>query len=99
MKTKAELDAMHAAIVARFPDGLTPRQYRRVILESADANGRVWPHSVDVPEEPLYRQSMLLRMWWEDLLAHLDDGSGRPWMHQPARYKITDKGRKWLART
>lgn len=64
-KTEAELDAMHEAVVARFPDGLTPQQYRRVILESADEtdDGRVYPHSVSVPGEPLFKHSFLIRMW------------------------------------
>lgn len=44
--TQDQLDAMHAAIVARYPTGLTPLQYRRVVLESADEDGRdevAWP--------------------------------------------------------
>jgi hypothetical protein len=99
MKTEAELDAMHAAIVARFPAGLTPQQYRQIILESADENkdGLVYPHSVSVPSDPFFQHSFLIGMCFDGLLAHWSDGSRRPWKDEPCRYKITDKGRKWLA--
>lgn len=98
-KTNAELDAMHANIVARYTAGLTPQQYRRVILESADETdaGRVYPHSISVPGDPLFQTSFLFSMLFDGLLAHWDDGSGRPRPQQPLRYKITDKGREWLA--
>lgn len=97
-KSDAELDAMHEAIVARYPGGLTPQQYRQVILESADEDddGRVYPHSISVQGDPLYQVSFLMRMWFDGLLEHWDDGSGRPQKHQPMNHKITDKGREWL---
>ena len=97
MKTEAELDAMHEAIVARFPAGLTPTQYRQVILESADEDGRVYPHSVSVPGEPFAQQSLLIGMWFDGLLEQIHDGSGRPNWHQPLQYKITDRGRAALS--
>lgn len=99
MKTEAEQDAMHDAVVKRFPGGLSPQQFRLVTLESADDNddGLVYPPWIaGAPGNPMIRQSMLIRMLMDDLLARWNDGSGRPIMHQPSRYKITEKGREWL---
>lgn len=97
MKTDAELDRMHDAVVARFPGGLTVAQFRQVVLESADEEGRVYPHSIAVQGEPLAQISLLIGMWFDGLLAHMDDGSGRPRWHQPMQHRITDKGRAYLA--
>lgn len=95
MKTEAELDRMHDDVVARFPGGLNQKQFRLVTLESADEddNGRVYPHSL---ADWCRVQSWLIGMWMDGLLEHWDDGSGRPRMHQPMRYCITDKGRNYL---
>lgn len=100
MKTEPELDRMHDVVVARYPGGLTPQQFRLVTLESADAedDGRVYPPSIQgVKGNPLIQHSLLIGMWFDGLLKHWDDGSGRPQMHQPSRFAITDKGRAWLA--
>lgn len=99
MRTEADLDRMHETVVARFPGGLTAKQFRQVTLESADDddNGRVYPPSVQgAPGNPFIGYSLLIGMAFDGLLDHWDDGSGRPRMHQPARYRITNKGREWL---
>lgn len=93
MRTESELDQMHDAIVARYPGSMTKAQYRQVVLESADDDGRVYPHSAG---DFFTRTSMLIGMWLEGLLAHWDDGSGRPPKDQPSNYRITDKGRAAL---
>lgn len=99
MRSEAELDQRHEGTVKRFPGGLTLQQFRLVTLESADDEdeGRVYPPSIQgVPGNPLIYHSLLTAMWFDGLLVHLDDGSGRPQWHQPIRYKITDKGRAEL---
>lgn len=93
MRTDAELDVMHDDVVARYPEGMTPAQYRQVVLESADSEGRVYPHSID---NYFTKTSLLIGMWFDGLLTHWDDGSGRPIKQQPSNYRITDKGRDAL---
>lgn len=96
MKTHKELDQMHDAVIARFSGGMNFDQFKLVTLESADdaEDGRVYPpHLTDM----FGRHSWLIRMWFDKLLEHWDDGSGRPVKHQPMNYKITDTGRAWLA--
>lgn len=97
MRTDEEQDRMHDAVVARFPGGLNFPQFKLATLESADADddGRVYPpHLADL----LGRQSWIIRMMFDGLLDHLDDGSGRPRQQQPMNsLRITEKGKKWLA--
>lgn len=98
MRNDAELDRMHDAVVARFPGGLSVEQFRLVTLESAndEEDGLVYPPGIASDGHPLIRQSLLISMWFDRLLEHWDDRSGRPHMHQPSRYQITDAGRAWL---
>ena len=58
----AELDRLLDEIVARFPGGLTPEQYRRVVLESADEDGLLYLHSL---ANWWHRQSLLMGMFME----------------------------------
>ena len=90
MRTAEDLDRMHDAVVARFPNGLTPHQFRLTTLESADTEGRVYPHSV---ADKFRRYSMLIAMCHIEGL--LDPGWHRH--DQPMWWKITQKGRDWLA--
>lgn len=96
MKTHEEQDAMHDAVVARFPGGLNFPQFKLATLESADPDdGRVYPPDL---ADWLGRQSWIIRLMFDGMLDHLDDGSGRPRQHQPMNsLRITDKGRAWLA--
>lgn len=98
MRTEADLDKLHDDVVARYPGGMTPEQFRIATLESADDDdeGRVYPPSVSCANQPLIQQSLLIGMWMDKLLDHYDDKSGRPQMHQPMHYRITDAGRAWL---
>jgi hypothetical protein len=96
MRTQADLNRLHDEVVAKYPGGLTKVQFRIVTLESADEDddGRVYPPSL---ANFCQVQSWLMELAFMDgLLTHWDDGSGLPAMHQPMRYKITDKGRAWL---
>ncbi len=99
MKSDAERDQMHDDVVARFPGGLSVDQFRLVTLESAndEEGGLVYPPSITSPGNPLIHYSLLISMSFDGLLGHWDDHSGRPYLHQPARYCITAKGRSWLA--
>jgi hypothetical protein len=87
MRTADELDRRHEEVVARFPGGLTREQFQLVTLESADDDGRVYPHSV---ADWFAQQSLLMGMWMEGLIDHRDGP------HKPFRWLITDKGREWL---
>lgn len=91
MRTSEELDRMHEAVVARFPGGLTGKQFMLVTLESADEDGRVYPPSI--AGGLMAQTSLLMSMcWYEDVIApgwHRHD--------QPMWWKITQKGRDWLA--
>lgn len=90
VRTAEELDRMHDAVVARFPGGLTPKQFAIVTLESADEDGRVYPHAV---ADFFKKHSMLITM------CHIE-GLLEPGWHrhdQPMWWKITQKGREWLA--
>lgn len=99
VKTDAERDQMHDAVVARFPGGLSVEQFRIVTLESAsdEEDGLVYPPSVVDPKNPLINHSLLISIFVDKLVEHWDDQSGRPFMHQPSRWRISDAGRAWLA--
>lgn len=89
MRTPEELDRMHDDVVRRYPGGLTPLQFRIVTLESADENGKVYPHSV---ADWFRRQSMLFAMSWKEGLIESKNRHDEPY-----DWRITDKGREWLA--
>ncbi len=85
--TDAKVDRMHDETVARFPGGLTPEQYRRVVLESADEDGLLYPHSL---ANWFHQQSLLMGMFMEGLIK-TNNG-----YHEPFKWIITDKGREAL---
>ena len=85
--TDAELDRLHDETVARFPDGLTPEQYRRVVLESADEDGRLYPHAL---ADWWLQQSLLMDLFMKGLIK-TNNG-----YHEPMKWIITDTGRKAL---
>lgn len=87
MPTEEELDRRHAEIVAKYPGGLTPKQYRKVVLESADEDGRLYPHSLSSFFD---QTSLLLGMYMDDLITR----RGRH--NEPGSWYITDKGREAL---
>lgn len=89
MRTAEELDRMHDDVVRRFPSGLTPDQFRLVTLESADEDGKVYPHSI---ADVLLQHSMLLHMAVKDGL--IDNRGGG--YNKPYDWHITQKGRDWL---
>lgn len=77
-------DERHADIVRRYPDGLTPQQFRDETLASADDDGKLHPPSAG---DFFSRTSLLLGMWFDGLIERRcrHDESG-PWF-------ITDRGR------
>jgi hypothetical protein len=85
MRTESELDRMHEDIVARFPIGLTPCQFVQVTLESADEDGRVYPHSIT---DCFARHSLLTRMWLDGLIENRGGAHNKPF-----EWYITEKGR------
>lgn len=88
MRTDAELDRMHDAVVAKYPGGLTGVQFRQVTLESADEDGRVYPPSI---ADALKQHSCLLRMMMD---GHIENRGGG--YNKPYRWHITEKGRALL---
>lgn len=87
MRSEAELDDLHEKTVARFPGGLTPKQFALVTLESADEDGRVYPHSI---ADFFVKQSILYRMAMDDLIDN------RARHDAPCEWFITDKGRAFI---
>ncbi len=85
--TDAELDLLHDETVARFPGGMTPEEYRRVVLESADEDGRVYPHTLS---NYFHQQSLLMGMFMEGLIK-TNNG-----YNEPFKWIITDQGREAL---
>lgn len=87
MRTDAELDRRHDEIVAKFSGGISPKQWRIVTLESADDDGRIYPHSL---ADPFKVYSLLIGMFMDGLIQRRcrHDEAG-PWF-------ITDQGRKLL---
>lgn len=90
MRSSEELDKMHDAVVARFPESMTPHQFKIVTLESADEDGRLYPHSI---ADWFLQQSLLTGMW---MLENLIEPGWRG-HHEPMWWKITNTGRAWLA--
>lgn len=87
-RTDKELDDLHDSVVARFPGGITPKQFALVTLESADEDGRVYPHSI---ESWFLRQSIIMKMFMDGLIENRGRGYNAPY-----EWHITDKGRDWL---
>jgi hypothetical protein len=84
-----ELDARYDRIVAERPQGLTPEEFRRIALESADEDGRIYPH----PIEWWAGMSLLMGMAIKGLVTRkCRRNEAGPWY-------ITDEGRKYLRRT
>lgn len=81
-------DERHAAVVERFPGGLTPTQFKQVTLESADEDGRVYPPSL---ADYWAAWSLLMGMAIEGLIHR------RVGPKLPGPFYITDKGREMLA--
>jgi hypothetical protein len=78
----------HDEIVARFPSGLTPDQFRALTLESADDDGKLDPPSL---ADWWTQQSLLIDMYLKGLIEKSGTGRmydrGGPWF-------ITEAGRK-----
>lgn len=90
MRTQEERDALYDSVVARFPDGLSGLQYMRVCLESADEDGRIYPHPIAAP---LGGRSLLFSMAFKEKVIE----PGWRGYNEPMWWKITQKGRDWLA--
>ena len=86
--TDDELDCLHDETVARFPGGLTPEQYRHVVLESADEDGRVYPHTIS---NWWHQQSLLMGMFMKGLIKTNNR------YNEPMKWSITEAGRTALA--
>jgi len=77
-----------AAVVAKYPSGLTAKQFRLATLESADEAGRVYPPWVKFTTG----MSIIIGMQLDGLLT-------RPGGHHSAGpWYITDKGRAALTK-
>jgi hypothetical protein len=87
--TEAELDARYDAIVAQHPTGLTPAQWRRIALESADEDGRIWPHPVG---DWWDRQRLMLKLFFD---GYVEWTGGKTAI---GYHRITEKGRNYVAK-
>lgn len=85
--TDKEWQKRHDQIVKAYPGGMTAEQYRRVVLESADEDGTVYPHSL---ANWFHQQSILMSMLFDGLLC-----TRNRW-DEPFDWHITDKGRSRL---
>jgi hypothetical protein len=80
-------DERHADVVARFPGGLTPIQFRMLTLESADADGKLDPPSL---ADWFAAQSILMGLWMDGLIERrCRRNESGPWF-------ITEKGKAAL---
>ena len=87
----AEIDKLHADIRDRYPDGLNYEQFKRVTLESADEDGRVYP-----PELTGFGTfQMILKMSLDGLLQYRGTHQ-TPYL---PNHFITDLGRSALAQS
>lgn len=80
---EAMLDRRYDEIVAKYPNGVTVEQYRRITLECADQEGKIWPHPIDL----FARHSILFGMMMDGLIEW------RWGQHGYGPWYITDKGR------
>jgi len=80
-------DARHAEIVALFPAGLTPKQFRTLTLKSADEDGKLDPPSL---ADWWATQSLLIGMYINGLIEKR--GTGPQW-NRGGPWYITEKGR------
>lgn len=90
MRTQEELDALYDSVVARFPDGLTGLQFMQVCLESADEDGRIYPHPI---ADQFGGMSALFSMAFKEKVIE----PGWRGYKDPMWWKITQAGRDWLA--
>lgn len=86
--TQSELDARHDEIVARYPGGLTYKQWRRIALESAREDDVVHPHPVG---DFSVRTSLMIKL----LLEGYVERRCRP--DEVGPWYITKAGRAFLA--
>lgn len=84
--TEEQLDKRYDEIVARYPDGISGVQFRQIALESADEDGRIYPH----PVAGMIGYSLLMRMWLD---GHIENRGGG--YNKPFKWHITDKGREF----
>jgi hypothetical protein len=59
---RAHQDKVQDAALERYPNGLTIPEFKRVTLESADEDGRLYPLSLPA----LMEHSVLMGMWLTD---------------------------------
>ena len=90
MRTAEELDRRFDETVKRFPDGMSAAQFRQVTLESADEDGKIYPHDL---QNWFHRQSILMSMFFDGLIQN------RGGYNKPFDWYITDKGRELLNST
>lgn len=83
MRTEEEQTQRQSEIVARYPGGLSGRQFIDLTLESADETDQVYPPWVDM----WAGMSLLHRMMFDGLLRRRDYHKGGPWV-------LTEEGRK-----
>lgn len=86
--TEEQLDARYDEIVAKYPNGLTFKQFVQIALESADEDGRIYPHPVGTWMD---RQSLMMRMFFDGFVCR------RARRNEPGPWYITDKGREYVA--
>jgi len=79
-------DQRHDYVVAKYPAGLTPNQYRHEALASANADGMIDPPAI---ADWFKQNSLLIGMWFDGLIE--TRGKGRDAPMWP--WYITDKGR------
>lgn len=58
-------DERHADVMCRYPDGLTPAQFRHETLASANEDGKLDPPAL---ANPWHRTSLLMGMYMEGLI-------------------------------
>lgn len=76
----------HEDVVQRYPGGLTPAQFRREVLASADDDGKLDPPAL---ADWFKRQSLLIGMWMDGLIELRGKGRDQPMWP----WFITEKGR------
>lgn len=85
-------DDRHEDVVRRYPGGLTPAQFRREVLASANADGELDPPAT---ADWFAAQGLLMGMWMDGLIK-----LRRPGRNQPMwPWFITEKGRALLPRS
>jgi hypothetical protein len=80
-------EKMHAEVVAKYPNGLTPKQFRYLTLSRTDEDGCVEVPSI---QDWWAAQSMIMGMCIEGLITR------KCRRDEKGPYYITDKGREAL---